>query len=220
MTALPERSAEDTIRVAIVEDDKDVRSSLALLLKSADGFEVTGDYMDCESGVPAILATKPDIVLMDIGLPGKSGIEGILELRQKLEALDVIILTIHEKDDVVFEALRAGASGYMVKSDGLERILRSIREAYMGGAPMSTRIAHMVVSSFLSKPAAPSPLTPRETEVLSELCKGKSYRMIGDSLFISEETVRRHLKSIYRKLEVHSKTQAVAKAFHDRLIDQ
>jgi len=220
MTALPNRSVEDKIRVAIVEDDKDVRSSLAMLLQSAEGFDVTGDYMDCESAVPAILATKPDVVLMDIGLPGKSGIEGILELRQKLEELDVIVLTIHEKDDVVFEALRAGASGYLVKSDGLDRILRSIREAYMGGAPMSTRIAHMVVNSFKSKPAAPSPLTPRETEVLGELCTGKSYRMIGNSLFISEETVRRHLKSIYRKLEVHSKTQAVAKAFHDRLVDQ
>ncbi len=220
MIPLSERKPSDLVRVAIVEDDKDVRSSLALLLASADGFEVTGDYMDCETGIPGILETQPNVVLMDIGLPGKSGIEGIQELRAQSQDVDVIILTIHEKDDVVFEALRAGASGYLVKSDGLERILRSIREAYMGGAPMSTQIARMVVQSFEPRPAAPSPLTPRESEVLVELCKGKSYRMIGDSLFISEETVRRHLKSIYRKLEVHSKSQAVAKAFQDRLIDQ
>jgi DNA-binding NarL/FixJ family response regulator len=219
MTQARQRQRDDIIRVAIIEDDKDVRSSLALLLRSAEGFEVTGDHADCESGIPAVLETRPDVVLMDIGLPGKSGIDGILELRDKFEVCDVIILTIHEKDDVVFDALRAGATGYMVKSDGLERILASIREAYLGGAPMSTQIARMVVHSFESKPASTSPLTPRETEVLSELCKGKSYRMIGDSLFISEETVRRHLKSIYRKLEVHSKSQAVAKAFQDRLLD-
>jgi len=206
------------IRVAIVEDDADVRDSIALLLTAAPEVELTGAYGDCESGIPAISESNPDIVLMDIQLPGRSGLEGIRELREALPNIDVIVLTIHEKDEVVFEALRAGACGYLVKGEDTDGLLQSIREAHTGGAPMSTRIARLVVHSFDATPKLPSPLTPRETEVLTELCNGKSYKMIGEALFISVETVRRHLKNIYRKLEVHSNSQAVAKALRERLV--
>jgi DNA-binding NarL/FixJ family response regulator len=154
---------------------------------------------------------------MDIGLPGMSGIEAIKKIKAKYPKLDILVLSIHENDQYVFDALCAGATGYLTKDTPPKRILAGIEEAYNGGAPMSTQIARMVVGSFKIEPA-PEQLTKRETEVLTELCNGSSYKMIADSLFISEETVRKHLKNIYKKLEVHSKSEAVAKAIRDRLV--
>ncbi|HLX12167.1 MAG TPA: response regulator transcription factor, partial [Bacteroidota bacterium] len=145
-----------------------------------------------------------------------SGIEGIRRIKERHPDLDILVLTVHENDDIVFEALCAGACGYLVKETPTGRILDAIREVKNGGSPMSTQIARMVITSFQRKPA--DVLTSRETEVLSQLCKGKSYKMIGESLFISEETVRRHLKSIYKKLEVHSKSEAVAKALKGKMV--
>ena len=194
-----------------------MRESLALLIGSAPDYQCQATYPDCISAVPGICARPPDVVLMDLGLPGLSGIDGIRLLKAELPSLDVIVLTIHENDEMVFQALCAGACGYLLKNEHPERLLDAIREVHEGGAPMSTQIARMVVHSFQVQ--KPTSLTPRETEVLSELCKGKSYKMIADALAISQETVRRHLKSIYRKLEVHSKSEAVAKALQERLID-
>ncbi len=204
------------INVAIVEDDKDIRESLALLINSTDGFMCTTTYGECMSAIKGINEDIPDIVLMDIGLPGMSGVEGIRRIKEKHPDLDIIVLTVHENDDIVFEALCAGACGYLVKETPTSRLLDAMREVKHGGAPMSTQIARMVVGSFQKK--TESLLTAREIDVLNQLCKGKSYRMIADSLSISEETVRRHLKSIYRKLEVHSKSEAVAKALKENLI--
>jgi DNA-binding NarL/FixJ family response regulator len=206
------------IRVAIVEDDQDVRESLVILIGAAPGIAVTGSWPTCETALAPILAQPPDIVLMDIDLPGMSGIDGIRRIRAANADIDILVLTILEKDDVVFRALSAGACGYLVKNDDPDQLIAAIREVHRGGAPMSTQIARRVVRS-LHAPSTPSPLTPRETEVLAELCQGKSYKMIADSLSISEETVRRHLKSIYRKLEVHSKSEAVIRALKDRLVD-
>jgi DNA-binding NarL/FixJ family response regulator len=204
------------ITVSIVEDDHDVRESLALLIDSAPGFACIGTFPDCESALDGIPVHPPDVVLMDLALPGLSGIEGIRRLRALCPGLDIVVLTIHENDNMVFQALCAGACGYLIKSEDPDRLLDALREVHDGGAPMSTRIARMVVGSFRVR--TPSALTPRETEVLSELCTGKSYKMIADALIISEETVRRHLKNIYKKLEVHSKSEAVAKALQERLI--
>jgi DNA-binding NarL/FixJ family response regulator len=204
------------IQVAIVEDDRDIRESLALLINSTDGFECVTTYGECMSAIKGIDENLPDVVLMDIGLPGMSGVEGIRRIKEKHPELDIIVLTVHENDDIVFDALCAGACGYLVKETPTVRLIEAIREAKRGGSPMSTQIARMVVTSFKSKPDAL--LTARENDVLSQLCKGQSYRMIADSLSISEETVRRHLKSIYRKLEVHSKSEAVAKALKEKLV--
>jgi len=154
---------------------------------------------------------------MDIGLPGMSGIQGIRILKDKLPDIDILVLTIQSESETVFDALCAGASGYLMKDTPPAQLLDAIRESYDGGAPMSTRIARLVVESF--KITQQTSLTNRETEVLTHLCKGKSYKMIADDLFISEETVRRHIKNIYRKLEVHSKSEAVAKAFKERLVN-
>lgn len=206
----------ETITVSIVEDDDEIRESLALLITGTPGFECLTTYGDCESSIDGIVEERPDVVLMDIGLPGMSGIEGIKLLKQQIPDLDILVISIRENDKTVFDALCNGASGYLIKETPPARILEAIREVKNGGAPMSTQIARMVVSSFKVTPS--DSLTQRETEVLSELCKGMSYKMIADSLFISEETVRRHIKSIYRKLEVHSKSEAVAKAIKEKLV--
>ena len=208
--------SQELIVVSIVEDDEEIRESLELLINSADGFECLSTYADCETAVVGIVNDVPDVVLMDIGLPGMSGIEGIKILKQKLPDLDMLVLSIRENDQSVFDALCAGATGYLIKETPPHRILEAIRELKEGGSPMSTQIARMVVGSF--KVTTNHALTQRETEVLSQLCKGMSYKMIADSLFISEETVRRHIKSIYRKLEVHSKSEAVAKALKEKLV--
>lgn len=204
------------ISVSIVEDDEDIRESLAVLINSTDDFMCNNTYGDCMSAIKGIDEDLTDVVLMDIGLPGMSGIEGIRRIKEKHPDLDIIVLTVHENDEIVFEALCAGACGYLVKETPTARLLDAMREVKKGGSPMSTQIARMVVGSFQKK--SDSLLTPREVDVLNQLCKGKSYKMIGESLSISEETVRRHLKSIYKKLEVHSKSEAVAKALKEKLV--
>ena len=204
------------ITVSIVEDDDEIRESLALLISGTPGYECLTTYQDCESAIEGIVEEKSDVVLMDIGLPGMSGIDGIKLLKQKIPDLDILVISIRENDQTVFDALCAGATGYLIKETPPARILEAIREVKNGGAPMCTQIARMVVGSFKITPS--DVLTQRETEVLSQLCKGMSYKMIADSLFISEETVRRHIKSIYRKLEVHSKSEAVAKAIKEKLV--
>ncbi len=206
----------NVINVAIVEDDDDIRQSLAALIDEAEGFMCTNTYGECWSALQGIDAEEPDVVLMDIGLPGISGIEGIRRIKERHPNLDIVVLTVHENDETVFEALCAGACGYLVKETPTPRILDAIREVKAGGSPMSTQIARMVTTSFQKK--SEHILTSREMEVLAQLCKGKSYKMIGESLFISEETVRRHLKNIYKKLEVHSKSEAVAKALRQNII--
>ena len=209
------RRESDLIAVALVEDDDDIRESLALLIDGAPGFCCLNTYGDCETAIMGIRGEKPDVILMDIQLPGMSGIEGVERIK-KMTAVDIIMLTVHKDDELVFRALCAGASGYLVKNTKPERILEAIRDVYEGGAPMSSNIARMIVNSF--RRTTQSPLTPRETAVLAQLCKGQSYKMIADTLFISEQTVHFHIKNIYQKLQVHSKSEAVAVALRERLV--
>ena len=204
------------INVTIVEDDDEIRESLAILINGTTGFACINTFSDCESAINGILKDPPDVTLMDIGLPGMSGIEGIRKIKEKAPDINILMLTVHGDSKLVFEALCAGACGYLIKDTQPVKLLEAIKEANDGGAPMSTQIARMVVSSFKTNPH--SELTTRETEVLTQLCKGKSYKMIADTLFISEETVRRHIKNIYKKLEVGSKSEAVAKALKEKLV--
>lgn len=204
------------INVSIVEDDDEIRESLAILVNGTQGFSCIHTYRDCESAIKGIFEDIPDVVLMDIGLPGMSGIEGVRKIKENLPDIDILMLTVHNDSKKVFEALCAGACGYLIKDTPPARLLEAISEIYSGGAPMSSQIARMVIDSF--KTTSHADLTQRETEVLTQLCKGKSYKMIADTLFISEETVRRHIKNIYRKLEVCSKSEAVAKALKERLV--
>jgi DNA-binding NarL/FixJ family response regulator len=202
--------------VAIVEDDDDIRSSLARVIDAADGFTCAGAWPDAESALRAPAGIDAHVVLLDIGLPGMSGIDACTELRRRREDLDVVMLTVHQDDDLVFRSLAAGASGYLLKEAPADRILDALREVRGGGAPMSRAIARRVVASF--RKAEASPLSARETEVLAHLCEGRSYARIAKALFVSEETVHFHIKNIYRKLEVHSKSAAVARALRDRLV--
>lgn len=204
------------IRVSIVEDDDDIRETLALLIDDSDGFRCVSRYADAEAALTGLAEDAPDVILMDLQLPGMSGIEATPRVKTILPDTDVVMLTVHRDDDLVFQALTAGATGYLVKESQTDHILDALREVREGGAPMSSNIARMIVKSF--QKASASPLSPRETEVLSELCRGQSYRLIATTLHISEDTVHFHIKNIYKKLQVHSKSAAVAKALKDRLV--
>ena len=204
------------IRVAIVEDDPEIRKALSLLIADSPGFRLGPTYGDAESAIKGLREERPDVVLMDIQLPGLSGIDAVIQLRATGFEADIIMLTVHKDDEKVFRSLCAGANGYLLKTTRPDQLIEAIREAASGGAPMSSSIARMIVGSF--RRSTTSPLTERETDVLTRLCKGDSYKMIADTLFLAEETVHHHIKSIYRKLEVHSKSEAVAMALQKRLV--
>ncbi len=206
----------EQIRVAIVEDDLEIRTHLAMLLENEPEITCKNLFHTVKTALASLNPDTVDVILLDISLPGTSGIEGIPLFREKLPDTEIIMLTIHQQDQFVFEALCAGASGFLTKFTPSNRIISAIKEVHNGGAPMSTKIARMVVSSF-RKRTNPN-LSKREKEVLNELCDGKSYKMVADALNISRDTVRSHIRNIYKKLEVNSKSEAVAKALKNRLV--
>lgn len=207
------------IRVAIVEDNAGLRESLSEFFQRTPGFASAGAYASCEQFLRRLPHIAADVVLMDIGLPGMSGIEGVRELRSRSPETDVMMLTVYEDETRIFESLCAGASGYLLKKTSPSGILKAIRELRGGGAPMSASIARKVLEMFKHSPP-PGPadwqLSDREKEVLQGLVRGWSYRMIAEHCFISIDTVRSHIKKVYEKLHVHSKTEAVAKALRSR----
>ncbi|MBL7928743.1 MAG: response regulator transcription factor [Bacteroidia bacterium] len=205
------------IKVVLTEDNADLREGMSIIFKeNSNEFELIGVFPDAESALKKIPSLKPDVALMDINLPGMSGIECVKKLKQTMPELDVIMLTVFADDKTVFDSLCAGACGYITKNASPSEILDAIREVKKGGAPMSARIARMVVKSF--QPMENSELTDREKEVLAELCKGKSYKMVADALFISHDTVRHHIKNIYKKLQVHSVSEAILIAMKRRMV--
>jgi DNA-binding NarL/FixJ family response regulator len=204
------------IRVAVVEDDEDIRKAVAFLLDDTKGFTCAGEFADAESALAMLPTVRADVVLMDIALPGLNGVEAVSRLRTLGYEGEIIMVTVHKDDDLVFRSLCAGASGYLLKDTRPSRLLEAIRDVVEGGAPMSSHIARKIVRSFHR--STTSPLTERETDVLSKLCEGHSYKMIADVLCISEETVHHHIKNIYRKLHVHSKSEAVLKAVQEKLL--
>ncbi|MCX6137810.1 MAG: response regulator transcription factor [Ignavibacteriales bacterium] len=203
------------IKVAIVEDNKIINQSLTSLINRAEGFSCIGSYLDCESMLKQISNLDLDVLLMDIKLPGIDGIEGVRRVKVIKPELNILMLTIHEENESIFDALCAGACGYLVKKTHPERLLEAIEEAYEGGAPMSSHIARKVTTFFqkTKKLAADSTLlTDREQEILKELTSGKTYYAIAMTLNISKDTVRFHMKRIYKKLHVHSQAEAVSAA--------
>ncbi|WP_379883983.1 response regulator [Larkinella insperata] len=201
------------IRVCVYEDNQPLRDALSLLIQTTEAFELVGAFGDCHQVEQQIASLRPHVVLMDIDLPGVSGTEATLRIRRKFPATDILILTVFEDDDRVFEAIRSGATGYLLKKTPPVRILAAIEEVYEGGAPMSPNIARRVMHSMhrSTTPSDFDQLTPRESMILALLAAGNSYKMVAAEANISIDTARTHIKRIYEKLHVHSVAEAVAK---------
>ena len=210
-------SSNKPIRVAIVEDDAWVRENLAREIGSSAGFECSGSYATAEAALAAIPARPPAVVVLDINLPGIDGIECLRRLRASCPELQFLMLTAYEESEKIFQSLRAGANGYLLKRADTAEVIAAIRQVHEGGAPMSSSIARQVVRHFnrLGDEASELPqLSPREREVLELLARGASYKEIAGHLALSLETIRMNVKHIYSKLHVHSRGEAVAKFLH------
>lgn len=210
-----------TLNVGIVEDDPSIRESIASLIDATAGFSCSEVFESVESALERISDPPPDVLLMDINLGGMSGIEGVRRLKGIFPKMNILMLTVFEENDKIFQSLCAGASGYLLKRTPPAKILDAITEVHQGGAPMTASVARKVLSLFTSiaPPTLPDlHLTARESEILQHLVSGSSYKKISRDLFISFDTVNSHIKNIYEKLQVHSKTEAVAKALQHRLV--
>lgn len=209
------------IKVAIVEDQRDIREGLATILKFTSGFDCIGSYRSMEEALEKVGFDLPDIMLVDIGLPGMNGIEGIRLLKERHPHILLLMLTVYDDDEMIFDALCAGANGYLLKKTPPARLIESLREAMDGGAPMSPEVAHRVIKLFreIRPPQrADYHLTPHETRLLKLLCEGHNYKTAAAALGVSVTTVAFHMRHIYEKLQVHSKSEAVAKALRNRLV--
>jgi DNA-binding NarL/FixJ family response regulator len=195
--------------IVIVEDNETVREAFKIILESVNKY-IVRTYGNCEDAIEHLQDDSPEVIIMDIELPGMSGIEGIERIKRSNPEINILVNSIHENSGLVFKALCNGASGYITKSTSHLELIEAINEMEKGGAPMSMKIAKMVVSSFQKN--TNSPLSFRETSVLELLSKGKSYSVIADELFITKETAKTHIKNIYAKLQVNSKAEAIAKA--------
>lgn len=206
------------ISVAIVEDNPDIRESVQIVINSAKGFKCINYYSNAEDALTGLTKDKPDVVLMDINLPGMSGIECVRRVKEMQPQVQFMMCTVYEDDDSIFEALKAGASGYLLKKTTPEKMLEAIKDLHEGGAPMSSQIARRVVANMQHAPFAvpteAAQLTKRERELLDYLAKGYRYKEIADMLNISTETVRRHAHNIYEKLHVQSRVDALNKIYH------
>jgi DNA-binding NarL/FixJ family response regulator len=214
------RRVNKTIAVSLVEDDPEVRANLARMIDGSPGFRCLAAYPDGMAALKEIPGRRPDVVLMDINLPGMLGPDCVRQLKALAPSLPVLMLTMYDDSEQVFKSLMAGATGYLLKRTPKDKLLEAIREITSGGAPMSRQIARRVVQFFQEINEAPKEvqrapeirtLTGRESQVLAALAKGHSYKEIADLLNISFETVRTHLRSVYEKLHVHSRTEAVLK---------
>jgi DNA-binding NarL/FixJ family response regulator len=209
------------VRVVIIEDLREVRNGLTALIEGAIGFQCAGSYRTMEDALKGIAGTRPGVILTDIGLPGMNGIEGTRLLRERFPEVPILALSVYDDDDNVFNAICAGASGYLLKNTLPVRLLESLREVADGGAPMSPEVARRVVTVFrqFRPPDRESyHLTPQEMALLTLMVEGHHYKTAADAMGISINTVSFHLKQIYEKVQVHSKTEAVAKALRERVI--
>ncbi|HWX22870.1 MAG TPA: response regulator transcription factor [Candidatus Binatia bacterium] len=202
------------IKVAIVEDDEGIRTSLTALIRRAPTLKLIGDYPDAETALQGIPRRPPEVVLMDINLPRMNGMECVRQLKTALPAVQFLMLTVYEDSESLFNSLKAGASGYLLKRTASARLLEAIHDVHSGGSPMTPQLARRVVQFFVRVPESGSPLarlTPGEREFLEQLANGYAYKEIADRMKISIDTVRSYVRTVYEKLHVHSRTEAVVK---------
>jgi DNA-binding NarL/FixJ family response regulator len=209
------------LRVALIEDRREIRAGLQALIGGTEGFACAAAFGSMEEALPALPGLGVDVVLVDIGLPGMSGIEGLRELRARAPDLPLLMLTVYDDDERIFDALCAGASGYLLKKTPPARLLESLQEAVAGGAPMSPEVARRVVALFRAvRPPvqAEHDLTPHEHRLLRMLVEGHNYKTAAAELGVSVNTVSFHVRHVYQKLQVHSRSEAVAKALRERIV--
>jgi DNA-binding NarL/FixJ family response regulator len=207
---------ERDIRIGIIEDDQIIRDGYTLLIGQAEGYQVVNSYVSFDEAAKTIVNDAPDVILLDIELPGTNGIAAIPKLKKLLPHAHILILTVYESEKLIFEALANGASGYLTKNTASAKIVESVKEVRDGGGPMSVNIARMVIKSFQRNQE--SPLAKRETQILEQIADGKSRSNIAKDLFIDLETVRSHIKNIYLKLDVNSRADAIRLAKENKLI--
>lgn len=203
-------------KIVIIDDNETVSQGYALLINSTNRYVVDATYRNCENALKNLKNLKPDIILMDLELRGMNGIEGIRMIKERYPHIEVLIVTMYDDSHLVYDSLCAGASGYLTKSTDYIELVSALDQLVSGGAPLSSKVARMVVESFQRNPL--SPLSKRETEVLSLFSRGYSYSSIAERLFIAKETVKTHLKNIYQKLQVNTKAEAVTLALEERYI--
>jgi len=210
------------IKVVIFEDNTILRRGLATLINGSNGFECAGAFGNCDMLIKNISDTKPDVVLMDIEMPGMDGIEAVKMLKPQFPGIKILMETVFEDDEKVFHSICSGTEGYILKSTPPAQILEAIKEIHEGGAPMTPSIASKVLAMFKSgrtfTKEEPYSLTDREMEVLKFLVDGMGYKQIAEKCFVSIDTISSHVKNIYKKLQVHSKSEAVAKAIRGKIV--
>ena len=210
------------IKVALFEDNKKLRESLVQLINSAEDMICTGAFADANKLIHNMPQANPDVVMMDINMPGISGIEGVKMIKENFPGIHILMQTVFDDNDKIFAAICAGASGYMLKKTPPQKMIEAIRETYQGGAPMTPSVAVKVLEMFRLQTKTDKnefiALSEREREILGLLVKGKSYKAIASDCFISIDTVSTHVRHIYEKLHVHSKSEAVAKAIFQKLV--
>jgi DNA-binding NarL/FixJ family response regulator len=213
--------SQNIIKVTLIEDLRDVREGLTVLINGSPGFRCPASFRTMEEALRSLAVELPDVVLTDIGLPGMSGVEGIRILKARYPDLPIVALTVYDDDEDIFDALCAGASGYLLKNTPPARLLEGLKEVVSGGAPMSPEVARRVIylfREFRPPERSPSRLTRQELELLRLIVDGHSYKTAAAQLDISPSTVSFHLQNIYSKLQVHSKSEAVAKALRNKLV--
>jgi len=212
---------ETTIRIVIVEDRREIREGLKTLIAYTEGYECVAAYRSMEEALPEIARARPDVALVDLGLPGMSGIEGIQRLRLLMPRMQCLVLSVYDDDEQVFQAICAGACGYLLKNTPPAELLAAIREAASGGAPISPKIASKVLAIFrqiLPQGASPAALTPHELRLLNLLVDGHNFKTAAQEMGVSVHGISFHTRNIYEKLQVHSKSEAVAKALRLGLV--
>ncbi len=212
----------EMINIWVIEDNKSYRESLTLLLNELDGFKCANSFETAEEAIETFKKTesKPSLILCDIDLPGMNGIKGVNEFKKINESVLILMLTVHDEEDIVFNAICAGADGYLLKSTTEQNLSNSIKEVLQGGAPINPRIAHKILKQFakLNTSKKDYNLTTREKEVLQHIVDGYTKKEVASKIYVSYHTIDFHLRNIYIKLQVHSKSEAVAKALKERLL--